>query len=45
MGDKFLKLDAKEKRAELSEIRNCANTISNTISRALEPKNKEHGDR
>ena len=45
LGDKFLKLDAKEKRAELSEIRNCANAISNTISRTLEPKNKEHGER
>ena len=45
LGDEFLKLDPKEKRAELSKIRNCANAISNTISRTLEPKNKEHSER
>ena len=41
----FLSLSAKEKRAEFSQIRDHANTISNTINKALEAKNKEHGDR
>lgn len=45
LSDKFSNLDAKEKRAELSQARDHANTISNTIKKALEPKNKEHGDR
>lgn len=45
LSDKFANLDAKEKRAELSQARDHANTISNTIKKALEPKNKEHGDR
>ena len=45
LSDKFSSLDAKEKRAELSQARDHANTISNTIKKALEPKNKEHGDR
>ena len=41
----FSNLDAKEKRAELSQARDHANTIANTVRKALEPKNKEHGDR
>ena len=45
LSDKFSNLDAKEKRAELSQARDHANTIANTIRKALEPKNKEHGDR
>jgi len=45
LSDKFSSLESKEKRAELSQVRNHANTISNTIKKALEPKNKEHGDR
>ena len=45
LSDKFANLDAKEKRAELSQARDHANSISNTIKKALEPKNKEHGDR
>lgn len=45
ISEQFLSLSAKEKRAEFSQIRNHANTISNTINKALEAKNKEHGDR
>lgn len=45
LSDKFSNLDAKEKRAELSQARDHANTIANTVRKALEPKNKEHGDR
>lgn len=45
LSDKFSSLDAKEKRAELSQVRDHANTIANTVRKALEPKNKEHGDR
>ena len=45
LSDKFSSFEAKEKRAELSQARDHANTISNTIKKALEPKNKEHGDR
>lgn len=41
----FLSLSAKEKRAEFSQIRDHANTISNTINKALEAKSKEHVDR
>lgn len=45
VSEQFLSLSAKEKRAEFSRIRDHANTISNTINKALEAKNKEHGDR
>lgn len=45
ISEQFLSLSAKEKRAEFSQIRNHANTISNTINKALEAKNKERGDR
>lgn len=45
MSDKFVSFEAKEKRAELSQVRDHANTISNSIKKSLEPKNKEHGDR
>lgn len=45
LSDKFVSLEAKEKRAELSQVRDHANTISNSIKKSLEPKNKEHGDR
>lgn len=45
VSEKFLSLSTKEKRAEFSQIRDHANTISNTINKALEAKNKEHGDR
>ncbi|MBE6716190.1 MAG: hypothetical protein E7573_04645 [Ruminococcaceae bacterium] len=45
LSDKFSNLDAKEKRAELSQARDHANTIANTVRKALEPKNKEHSDR
>ena len=45
VSEQFLSLSAKEKRAEFSQIRDHANTISNTINKALEAKNKEHGDR
>ena len=45
LSDKFSNLEAKEKRAELSQARDHANTIANIVRKALEPKNKEHGDR
>lgn len=45
LSEKFTSLEAKEKRSELSKVRDHANTISNSIKKALEPKNKEHGDR
>ena len=45
LSDKFSSLEAKEKRAVLSQVRDHANTITNTIKKSLEPKNKEHGDR
>ena len=45
LNEKFSSLEAKEKRAVLSQVREHANTISNTIKKTLEPKNKEHGDR
>lgn len=45
LSDKFISLEAKEKRAELSQVRDHANTISNSIKKSLEPKNKEHSDR
>ena len=45
LSDKFSGLDAKEKRAELTQARDHANSIANTVRKALEPKNKEHGDR
>lgn len=45
VSEQFLSLSAKEKRAEFSQIRDHANTISNTINKALEAKNKEHVDR
>ena len=45
ISEQFLSLSAKEKRAEFSQIRDHANIISNTINKALEVKNKEHGDR
>ena len=45
LSEKFSSLEAKEKRAVLSQVRDHANTISNTIKKTLEPKNKEHGDR
>ena len=45
ISEQFLSLSAKEKRAEFSQIRDHANTIANTINKALEAKNKEHGDR
>ena len=45
LSDNFSSLDAKEKRAELSQARDHANTIANTVRKALEPKNKEHGER
>lgn len=43
--ESFSRLDVKEKRATLSEIRDHANTISNTVNRTLMPRDKEHGDR
>lgn len=45
ISDKFVNLDAKEKRAELSQVRDHANTITNTINKAIETKNKEHNER
>lgn len=45
LSEKLTSLEAKEKRAELSQARDHANTIANTVRKALEPKNKEHGDR
>ena len=45
VSDKFTSLDDKDKRKELSQVRDHANSISNTISKALEPKNKDNGDR
>ena len=45
LNEKFSSLKAKEKRAVLSQVRDHANTISNTIKKTLEPKNKEHSDR
>ena len=45
ISEQFLSLSAKEKRAEFSQIRDHANTISNTINKALEAKSKEHVDR
>lgn len=45
VSDKFINLDVKEKRAELSQVRDHANTITNTINKAIETKNKEHNDR
>jgi len=45
VNEKFTSLDVKEKRKELSQIRDHANSISNTISKTLEPKNKDNGDR
>lgn len=45
VSDKFTSLDVKEKRKELSQVRDHANSISNTISKTLEPKNKDNGDR
>ena len=45
LNEKFSSLEAKEKRAVLSQVRDHANTISNTIKKTLEPKNKEHSDR
>lgn len=45
LSDKFVSLEAKKKRAELSQVRDHANTISNSIKKALEPKNKEYNDR
>ena len=45
LSDKFSNLDTKEKRAELSQARDYANTITNTINKAIETKNKEHNER
>lgn len=45
LSEKFSSLDAKEKRALLSQVRDNANTIINSINKVVEPKNKEHGDR
>ncbi len=45
MDKKFLDLDMKEKRKELSSIRDNANGIANVITKALENKEKSHGDR
>ena len=45
LSNKFSNLDAKEKRAELSQARDHANSIANTVRKALEPKNKEHSER
>lgn len=45
LSDKFVSLEAKKKRAELLQVRDHANTISNSIKKSLEPKNKEHSDR
>ena len=45
VSDKFTSLHVKEKRKELSQVRDHANSISNTISKTLEPKNKDNGDR
>lgn len=43
--DRFLSLEVKDKRAELAVIRENANSISHTISKALESMNKEHTER
>ena len=45
VSDKFLSLEVKDKRAELAVIRENANSISHTISKALESMNKEHTER
>ena len=45
LSETFVSLDAKEKRAQLSEIRNHANSMINTINKIIEPKTKEHGER
>ena len=45
LSDKFSNLDAKEKRAVLSQVRDHANAIVNSMNKVIEPKNKEHGDR
>lgn len=45
LSDKFVSLEAKKKRAELSQVRDHANTISNSIKKSIEPKNKEYSDR
>lgn len=45
VSEKFLSLEAKEKRTELSQVRDHANAIANTITKALEPKHREHSDR
>lgn len=43
--DSFAECDVKDKRKELSKIRDCANNLSGAIEKQLEEKNKDHGDR
>ncbi len=45
MDEKFLNLEIKDRRKELSIIRDNANGITNVITKALEAKEKSHGGR
>lgn len=45
VSEKFVALEEKDKRKELSQVRDYANSISNTISKTIEPKHKDNGDR
>ena len=45
LSEKFSSLESKEKRAVLSQVRDHANAIVNSMNKVIEPKNKEHGDR
>lgn len=45
VSEKFVALEEKDKRKELSQVRDHANSISNTINKTIEPKHKDNGDR
>ena len=45
VNEKFVALDEKDKRKELSQVRDHANSMSNTISKTIEPKHKDNGER
>jgi hypothetical protein len=45
VSEKFVALEEKDKRKELSQVRDHANSMSNTISKTIEPKHKDNGDR
>ena len=45
LSEKFSSLESKEKRAVLSQVRDHANAIVNSMNKVIEPKNKEHGGR